>query len=65
MYCGLLTEESRLIQIEEYAHRKGPNLPETLKLPSIKPHHLQEARRRLIKQNIHVPESPKTMFLRR
>lgn len=70
MYCGQLTEEARLVQIEEQRQRqisKGAQiLPNHVwKLGPIKPHHLQEARRRLIQQNIFVHESPKSMFLRR
>lgn len=61
MYCGLLTEEARLVQIEEL----GPSLPPTLRLGPIKTQHLQEARRRLIQQGIFIHESPKRMFLRR
>ena len=50
-YCGQLTEEARVVQIEEMARSYGGqhNLPAVLKLGAVEPHHLQEARRRVIK----------------
>lgn len=39
IYCGQLTEEARIVQIEEIAQRYGGRhmLPETLKLGPLKP----------------------------
>mmetsp|Transcript_16068 Transcript_16068/g.27119 ORF Transcript_16068/g.27119 Transcript_16068/m.27119 type:complete len:140 (-) Transcript_16068:39-458(-) len=67
MYCGQLVEEARLVQIDELAFKHGGKemLPETLPLAPLKPSHLQEARRRMIKQKILVPPAPKSMFLSR
>ena len=65
MYCGQLTEEARLIQIEELANKYGGHkyLPENLNLPPIEPGHLQEARRRLILQGgVFVEPRPQKMF---
>lgn len=67
LYCGQLTEEARLVQIEELALKKGGRhmLDPVLQLEAIKPHHLQEARRRLLKLNILLPPKPKGLFLRK
>jgi hypothetical protein len=37
-------------------------LPDTIKIGAIKAYQLQEARRRMIKQNILVGAKPKSMF---
>ena len=55
IFCGQLTEEARLVQIEELALYYGGYQYVPEKLGPIKPVHLQEARRRLIKQGILIP----------
>lgn len=55
IFCGQLVEEARLVQIEENAQLYGGYQVMPDRLGPIKPAHLQEARRRLIKQGILIP----------
>lgn len=67
IYCGQLTEEARLVQLEELAAKYGGrhNVPESVRLGPIEPHHLQEARRRIMKhEGVFIEDKPKCMFLR-
>ena len=50
IFCGQLTEEARVVQMEENRH----NYRDLTDLGPILPRHLQEARRRLIGQNFMI-----------
>ncbi|CDW82021.1 taf11-like protein ensp00000332601-like [Stylonychia lemnae] len=64
IYIGQLVEESKTIQIEEL-EAQGADVSHVVELGPIMPHHLTEARRRLIARGELIPEKPKAMFKRR
>jgi len=58
IYVGQLVEEAKLIQLEELEN----DPQEAVDLGPICPHHLQEARRRLMLKGELIAEKPKPMF---